>query len=348
MFRIQDSAPNNFDFMRLFFAVLVIFSHSYSILEGSSTNEPIFRATHGNFISGRVGVSAFFLISGYLVTASLVRSRSVWAYFRKRVARIYPGYIGATLFSLLVVVPLAGGRLQGDTFLSRAALAIFRMVFLSDLRWRGVFSGNPMAGVVNGSMWTIPFEFACYVLLAILGLCGVIRSRRACLCFFAICFAANIGFSIYVWTFNPALRDGTVARGIGFLPIYLAGTIAYLYREKLAFRASWAVISLLVLCSVARLPNGFGCAFPLAGGYLILFFAHCPQIHLSHFARLGDFSYGTYLYAYPIQQLVVQWVGGRLNPVTLFLVATPPIIVAAMLSWFLIERRFLMRFRTQH
>jgi peptidoglycan/LPS O-acetylase OafA/YrhL len=348
MFRIQDSASNNFDFLRLFCAVLVILSHSYTIATGTPADEPLVRVTHGYVAFGQIAVDVFFVISGYLVTASLMRSMSIWSYFRKRISRIYPGFIGATLFSLLFVGPLAAGSLQGTTVLSRAALVIFRTLFLSDLRWRGAFSGNPLRGDVNGSMWTIPFEFACYVMVAILGLCGVIRARRACLLLFAICCVAKIGFSIYVWKFNPAIRDEFVARGISFLPLFLAGAVGYLYRDRLEFRAPWAVVSLLTLGAVANLPYGLGCVFPLAGAYLVLFLVHSPQIHLNHFGRHGDFSYGVYLYAWPIQQLVVQRVGGPMKPLALFFLATPLTLAAAILSWFLIERRFLSRSRLQH
>jgi peptidoglycan/LPS O-acetylase OafA/YrhL len=348
MFKIQDTSSNNFDFIRLLLAVLVIFSHCYPLTLGTTLEEPIAKATHGYVSGGSLAVDTFFLISGYLVTASLLRSKSLWSYFRKRISRIYPGFIGVTLFNLLIVVPLASGHLRGSTFLSRAALAIFRTLALSDLRWVGAFSSNPLPGVVDGSLWTIPFEFSCYLILAVMGLCGIMRSKRTCLYFFALSWLVMVLFSIYVLNFNQRIKFENLAREIHFLPIFLAGAVAYLYRDKLQFSSLWAVVSLVVLCAVSNLPDGWECAFPLAGAYLVFFLAYNPFIRLKHFARHGDYSYGTYLYAFPIQQLVVMRWGGHISPIVLFCIATPLTLIAGISSWFLIERWFLSRSRVLH
>lgn len=334
--------------MRLFLASLVIFSHSYTLVSGTIHDEPFIKATHGYVSGGLLAVDTFFLISGYLVAASLVRSRSMWSYFRKRISRIYPGFIGVTLFNLLVVAPLASGHLRGSTFLSRAASAIFRTLTLSDLRWVGAFSSNPVPGVVDGSLWTIPFEFSCYIILAVMGLCGIMRSRRACLIVFSLSWLVMIAYSVYVRYFNPRVNHLALEREIHFVPIFLAGAAVYLYRDKLQFSSLWAAVSLVVLCAVSNLPDGWNFAFPFAGAYLAFFLAYNPFIRLMHFARYGDFSYGTYLYAFPIQQLVVLRWGGQMSPIVLFCIATPLTLIAAIASWFLIERWFLSRTRMQH
>jgi peptidoglycan/LPS O-acetylase OafA/YrhL len=334
--------------MRLFLAVLVIFSHCYPVTLGTTLNEPIAKVTHGNVSGGLLAVDIFFLISGYLVTASLVRSKSLWSYLRKRISRIYPGFIGVTLFNLLIVVPLASGHLRGSTFLLRAVSAIFRTCALSDLRWDGAFSSNPLPGVVDGSLWTIPMEFSCYILLAILGLCGVMHSKRACLLLLGLSLAVKVCFSVYIWNFNVGMKGGTADGEITFLPMFLAGAVFYLYRDKLVFRGSWAAVLMLIICAVSSIPEGLNCVFPVAGAYLVLFLAYNPHIRFSHFARHGDYSYGTYLYAFPIQQLVVMRWGGHISPILLFCIATPLTLLAGMSSWFLIERWFLSRARVLH
>ena len=86
---------NNFDLLRLALAILVIFSHSYQLVTGGETAEPLHAATRGQLSSGLLAVGWFFAISGYLITQSWENSRTLWSYLKKRVYRIYPGFIVA-------------------------------------------------------------------------------------------------------------------------------------------------------------------------------------------------------------------------------------------------------------
>lgn len=345
MYKIVDSNPNNFDFIRLIVAVLVIFSHSYILADGTYWREPLSLLTHRYETAGDLGVDIFFLISGYLVTASYMRSETVWSYFRKRIARIYPGFIGATIFTLLVAGPLSLGHLRGSTLLSQTGVALVKMISLRDLDWVGAFTANPYPLVVNGSLWTIHFEFACYIVLAVAGICGVLRSRRACLSLCALSLIAKIVFATYIWNRDDWTREGLIAHGVRFLPLFFAGTASYLYRDKLVFRYRWALVAALLLAVATQTPDGLSCMFPLAGTYLVLFFAYNPAIRFQRFLRFGDFSYGTYLYACPIQQLLVLWAHGHLNLYVLFFLATPLAVIAGAISWHLVEKRFLVRTR---
>ena len=105
---VFDSRENNLDFVRLSLAVLVIFSHSFPLGNRTEHLEPVVRLTHGQSTAGVIAVDAFFIISGFLITNSFLRSRSVWDYFRKRIARIYPGFLACMLVCALIVAPLAG------------------------------------------------------------------------------------------------------------------------------------------------------------------------------------------------------------------------------------------------
>jgi peptidoglycan/LPS O-acetylase OafA/YrhL len=348
MYRIPGSTSNNFDFIRLFLAILVIFSHSYILATGSYAGEPTTLITHNSATGGGLAVAMFFLISGYLVTGSFDHARSVWSYFKKRIMRIYPGFIGVSLFTLLLVFPLASAPLKGATVWSRVGYVIWNTLSLGELKSSGAFLTNAYPNIINGSIWTIRYEFICYIFLAGLGLCGVIRSRRACVIIFALTWAVWIGFSAYAWNWDRANIDGHFGSLVRFLTLFLAGAVTYLFRDKLEFRYSWAAISLAALAAASYIPCGFDLAFPLIGSYLTFFLAYNPSIRLGHFARYGDFSYGSYLYAFPIQQLIVLRAGGHMDPMALFFMATPLTLIAGILSWHLIEKRFLSRSRMQH
>ena len=99
-------AENNFDFLRLFLAILVIFSHCYPLGVGTEANEPFIRLTHGQATGGAIAVDLFFIMSGYLITASVLRSEGIRDFLSKRVRRIYPGYMITMLLWALVIVPL--------------------------------------------------------------------------------------------------------------------------------------------------------------------------------------------------------------------------------------------------
>jgi hypothetical protein len=122
---------------------------------------------------------------------------------------------------------------------------------------------------------------------------------------------------------------------------FTAGTVFYLYRERIPHRNILAIISVVVLICSCLIPYTWVLCSPLAGTYLIFWFAFHPGIRFHHIARYGDFSYGTYLYAFTVQQLIVQALGSTVRPFTLFLLATPPSLIAGVLSWYGVERWFL-------
>jgi peptidoglycan/LPS O-acetylase OafA/YrhL len=95
---------------------------------------------------------------------------------------------------------------------------------------------------------------------------------------------------------------------------------------------------MLALAVACVIPLGYTILFPVFGTYLLMYLAFWERAGLHRVTRFGDLSYGTYLYAFPIQQLVVQHLGLRSSPVRLFVTATPLVLAAAAMSWFFVER----------
>ena len=341
-----DRRENNFDFMRLSLAVLVIYSHAFALGLGlgSELHEPFVEFTRDQVSGGAIAVNAFFVMSGFLITASAQRSRGVGSFLKKRVARIYPAFLITALISVLVVLPLSGGQFLFGDWLSRTRDFLWKTLWLTEFSYTGAFAHNPYPGVINGSTWSIPYEFWCYIGVAVLSIAGILRKRSVVLALFAAAWIVGILFRIEGWILGGkqlGLIFGPPQIWARMLPLYLAGVVFYLYRDRIPMRAWLAVVSFVSLIAASFFYSGWTVIFPLAGTYLIFWFAFTPRIRLQHFGRFGDFSYGTYLYAFPIEQLLMRWFGHPVQPALLYLCATPITLVIAVASWYGVERRFL-------
>lgn len=338
----RTAARNNLDALRLGLAVLVIFSHSYALGLGSEATEPLHRLTRGQMSFGALAVDLFFVLSGYLITASAERSSSIGSYLGKRVRRIYPAFVINALVSVLFFAPLAHAMIRPPV-VGDVALQTLR---LREFDYTGAFLANPFPGAINGSLWSIQYEFWCYLGVALLAAAGLLRRRT----WLFSSFVASVAISL-LWQVRGIVLGGKIlGRILGspqlwarLLPLYLAGVVAYRYRDRIRLRGVGALVALVLLGVACLVPFGWTLVFPFAGTYLALYLAFAPWLRLEHAGRFGDFSYGTYLYAFPIAQLIMSRVGHRLAPWKLFALATPLTIAAAMLSWFLVERHFLAR-----
>jgi peptidoglycan/LPS O-acetylase OafA/YrhL len=338
----QDRS-NNFDFLRALLAVLVIFSHSYALLDSSSIRDPLYLATHRQMGFSYIAVNLFFVISGFLITASWMRSRSTGDYLLKRALRIYPAFAVMSLFCLLVIGPLSVD--DARSYLRSLSVSQY---FTRLLRFRlpdqaGVFANLPEAGMVNGSTWTILYEFICYILVLALGILGVLSRRALVVGLFAA------AFSSYIWQEYRGLPLLSGGGGLGglllspayprFLTYFLSGAVFYLYRDVIPHsRWAFALASVATLVSFA---GGLTLTLPIFGSYLLLHTAFNRSLKLQGFARRGDLSYGLYLYAFPVQQILIQYYGEHLGPLSLTIAATALATILAALSWHLVEAPFL-------
>jgi peptidoglycan/LPS O-acetylase OafA/YrhL len=290
----------SFDLLRLIAAVMVVFSHCFPL----AGRPPL--TIWGVEDFGALGVSIFFVISGYLVTASYLRDPKT--YLLKRVLRIEP----ALIVSLIVTVIALGflTTAPGADYWPAAALYVIRnaLLFPATYELPGLFEGNPVPGVVNGVLWTLRLEFAFYLVLML-----VRANPRLILAGAVACAVTYLGLQMMVpdWAdARPSRVVFLIARN-GFL--FFAGSAMWVYRPKLA---KW-------------LPELSVVAFPFAGPLAL----PTAVIGLARPGKLpADLSYGLYIYAFPVQQVLAM--GGQLNVVTA-LAATLPF---AALSWFLVEK----------
>ncbi|WP_199541450.1 acyltransferase family protein [Paraburkholderia kururiensis] len=341
---------NNFDLVRLLAAVAVVYCHSFLMQPGDSATDPA-TATLGFDSFGALGVYAFFLMSGMLVTASFVRQRSILRFVALRVARIWPAVAVGSLVVVLVLGPLFTTLPLSTYFGSRATwinLDNFRTIVLKE-GWvlPGVFEHNRFAHDICAPLWTLPIEVRCYLIVLVTGTLGLLTSRRGTLVALAI---GLLGFvlRIHVHPFHIGMRDFSVkAGGYSFWPelFFMFGMLLYAWRAavRLDGRVALGLVALYLALHHSEAAQPL---FYLAFVYGVLWMATTPM--LRRLVPRNDYSYGIYIYGFVVQQCVAN-LAPHLDHLTAVLIAAPFILVCAALSWHGVERPALrwVRARTE-
>ena len=341
----EKGSQNNLNFLRFLLAVLVILHHSYAIFGHS---DPIEYLTRGAEAIGGCCVKGFFIISGYLIPKSYLASRNVGEYLQKRVLRIYPAFLLASVVCYLVVAPLGS-----DSFAQYRANVHPRQWFLQMLLLRiprvpSAFTHTPFPGILSGSMWTISWEFLCYLMVIVLGRIKLLQNVWA-LCLLTS--SALIVSKLFLLHPHAAQQVGVFTHldnpssGVFLIGCFCIGTLAFVLRDRLprSPRLTACVLGSLLL-SLAYPPVLFLLS-PFAIGYLVFCFGYAPKPNLHNWIERtsGDLSYGVYLYGSTVQILLVQYWGAHLNPLLLFLLALPFSLGLAWISWHLVESPALRR-----
>lgn len=319
---------NNFTPLRLLLALLVLLAHSPELVDGDRRREPL-TALFGTLSFGEFAVDCFFLLSGYLIVQSWLAAPHAATYLRKRVLRIYPGFVVASLLCAFVVGPLGAdpaayaAQFWPGGFVTGVALLQTPVV-------PPVFAGQPHASI-NGSMWTIGLEFSCYLTVLAAGLAGALRRRQVWL-------GASIALVAGVLAWQ--LSGRTLPDLLRLAMFFFCGGSFYLYREQVArWPAGPATVGLAILAMLAALGSRVLAEPALAtlGCWLLLRFAFAPTPALAPLRRLPDVSYGVYLYGWPAQKLLL-WYWPGLSPWALFLLAAPLALALGTASWYLVEK----------
>jgi peptidoglycan/LPS O-acetylase OafA/YrhL len=334
--RLVDVArgrDNNFQLLRFLAASAVILFHSYA-LTGHLTEEPLWRlAPELNF--GMLGVGCFFVISGFLVTqSSLTRARLV-PFLAARALRIYPALVIATLFSIV----LAAGSIDPPIGAFLGDPLTFDYVWRNALGWEvvnelpGAYIGNPYPYAVNGSLWTLPLELRLYALLAIAGVIGLLSRPYA----WTLILGALIAVFVVRPEWFPLSPNIGVIRELALL--FALGSIAYIWRAALPLSLA-GLSAALALIVVNPAGIGRGVLFDPLLAYAVLTIAYHPALQWRAFNGLGDYSYGLYVYSFPIQQTIV-YVMPESSPMLLFALAMLFTLAVAALSWHMVEKPML-------
>lgn len=327
-----DGRANNFDFLRFAFAASVIFAHSFQ-LTGIGF-DPITWATRGGTYTGDVAVDGFFAISGALVTASWLRSSGPGDFFKKRILRIFPGFIAATMVCLLIVGPLGAPHLAAYFHGIRWSKAVLDMITLWPVQPVRAYTSFAAQGTLDGPMWSIQPEFWCYILVALLGAIGLLQRRRG------LVLAALLICDVLYILAAPQ-QHGPLILAYKFdylrcLTCFLTGMTFWLYRDAIPRSPVLCAAAVLGLAGAIAAKH-FDYSLAICGGYLLFYGAYNSKWRLDGFAGRGDLSYGLYLYGWPVQIMLVNFLGARMGPYGLFALALPLACLCAALSWRLVE-----------
>jgi peptidoglycan/LPS O-acetylase OafA/YrhL len=337
----RNVAKNNFDLLRFLLATAVIYSHCYVIFYGKIVDtEPFMKFSRNQIDLGGLAVDCFFIISGFLIVRSYERS-DFKDYLVNRFLRIYPGFCVAFLISLLVVGPLGtinaahpfGQWVKYYDDLNVES-SLLHLVTLQKPSAPFGFTRVPLRKMVNEPLWTIQYEFLCYLIVPFVAMLGFLTRKWIAFMLFAACyFIVVIQDQAYLLWWND--YDGKILTNPAFLPRFLtyffSGGLCYLLRERIPSAPVWVFLSVIMLIISCIWVKCINMVMPVCGSYLIFYLAYHPKLPFSNFARKGDYSYGLYLYFRDF----------KLSPNRLFLLTFPIALAAAFISWNVVEKTFL-------
>lgn len=330
---------NNIGTLRFIGAFMVLFGHSFNLSSDNHLTDPVsvllLHYMPWTQPLQTLGVILFFGISGYLVTKSYLNKNDLFDYLLARCMRIFPALVVAVMFCVFVV---------GLVHTTLSTMDYFRDPMTKEYLWvnstlisirfilPGVFVDWPLALSVNGSLWTLPTEFRLYLVVALLGVLRVFAYRWL---FNIVILFAAAGFLYWLKWVPPLWAPQAPYLVISFLlGMFLC------VNEKIIAPDGKNLAILLVLCVMAWHWNKWGiynyvslATFIVAVLYLGLY---CP-LRMPPLDRFGDFSYGLYLYAFPVQQTLVGLVGPG-KPWVIVVLSLFCTLLLAALSWRWIEK----------
>ena len=327
----REFKVNNFDLLRFLAATEVIVDHYFQHL-----NIPISK-TELEILYLFPGVPVFFVISGYLISASYERNAHFIDYVKNRALRIFPGLWGCIIFTVVIL------SLTGLSFLNKEVIAWLPTQFAGLIYTPGFLSGYGF-GSYNGSLWTIPVELQFYMLLPLLYL-TILKNKsnyKLYLCFalfvvlhiFSFGFANNHLFNKALWyTFIPYFYLFLLGVIFQRLRLYNAN---FIYNKAVYWVAGYVLFTFVF---VDIIPEIFYNVIKNSIlGFVVLSLAYTLPNIAKKILKNNDISYGVYIYHGLLLTVIVQ---EKLQPqINIYMVIALTYLLA-YLSWIFIEKPFI-------
>lgn len=329
---------NSFDFLRFLFAFNILLGHLAELSQCSQLQSLLF------FSNTKISIDGFFVVSGFLVAKSYCNSSSIKSYFVKRAKRILPAYLVVIALSTLLLF-LFSDLSFIEYFVNKSTWLYFlwNSIFLNFMHpcLPGVFENNLMC-TVNGALWTIKIEEGFYIILPLLFF--IIKKIKRPVLVLTTVYLLSIAYSyLLIYQFNkPELAKqlpGSMAYfSVGIL-IYFKFDMFFKYKYQLLF------VSVLLLFFNSFLKFDLFLIYPLVFGIIVISLAYSLTI-FKNFGKYGDFTYGLYICHFPIIQITRHFnLYNKFNPYLIGILVVTLALALAILSWNLVEKRFLDRFK---
>lgn len=285
-----------------------------------------------------VGVDGFFAASGFLITSSWLSRPRVRDYLVARALRILPGFYVCLVVTAFVIAPLGVAIQGGSAGKLLMSAAPFEYVLENSavayvhLDVGGTPSGIPVSGAWNGSLWSLIWEVMCYLAVAVIGTAGLANRRWVSPAILTVAVVAAmllppLSFS-ETWTIPQLVVRSAIT--------FAAGALLYQFKDIIPARWSLVGVSLVIVFAAGLLPDyRVIAAVPLA--YIVIVSGALTRG--TRWNLRTDLSFGMYIYAFPVQQLLA--IGGfaDLNPLLFYVVSTVATLPLAAISWFVVEKR---------
>jgi peptidoglycan/LPS O-acetylase OafA/YrhL len=325
---------NNFDFVRFLAAFCVIYGHC-QVLDGVEATQIAGMAVQG------LGVLIFFSLSGYLVTNSWLQQPSVPAFLLKRSLRIFPALAVVVMLTTYVLGPTMTTLSVHDYYQSwilqhyMKGIGLYVSYYLP-----GVFENNTYKIAVNGSLWSLPAEFLCYLIVA----AAVFVPRRLCGFYLALGVLVTAGLNLYLpYYHGPQIiyYSTDPFQWAAVSVCFFVGAVYAAFRIPLRPLFGLAAVGAVLVTSLFLPLVKWSVLMWIALPYIILSLGGLTTPIVRSWGRFGDFSYGMYLYSFPITQTIIALNHNKIDAHLLILYVTALSIGCACLSWHLVEKQAL-------
>jgi len=331
---------DNFHLLRFLFALFVVISHCYSLSGTPEASNWLCIVTANQLNFSQIGLGGFFVISGYFIFQSLTRSSSIFEYYKKRFLRLFPALFVVLLLSLLLIPFIYDGPVS---LLKNRSYWTYLPYNLSLYGFQGIVKGvfdDNYYHSINGSLWTIRYEFSLYIALSFL---FYIKSRKVLLANLLLFFFGlfYVLYNFYLSTFENVNWFNLLGIHVLNLGTYfIAGSALaalnfknWKNRNMLALVAFLFILLTIYFGYFTNLKHLFFPIFILGLGFFEFSFLSC-------FSKFGDASYGIYIYSFPIQQSLVYF--GFVNYNQLLIFSGLFSVIFGYLSWHFIEKKALL------
>lgn len=325
--------PNNLDTVRLLAALMVIVAHSCV---------PFDEWKQAHIAGwGRIAVMIFFVLSGYLITASWQSNPCIVDFSINRTLRLLPALAVVVLLAALVLGPLMT-TLPTANYLAHEQFWIYfknLLIYPMSDRLPGVFDQDNMLSraAINGSLWTLRIEFSMYVLVAILGFTKLLRSS-VMIAMIVIFWLLYIKYGYLPITGDTIFFYMEIKEIARFGICFCIGALIRLQDATWSYNTKAALAALAFMLIGTQAPWRFEYFLFIGLPIIILWISFCPWLRLPRLSRYGDFSYGVYIYAFPIQQLYLAFFGLQYGIMPFMLFTTILSLACGALSWHLVEK----------